>query len=349
MSEKVKKNYHQLRGWLITAIITVIIGGGAFIFYKRYNIDSFTDTDVTMYIRPETSYQEMLDTLSTKIDATRFNRLKRLADFDNYDLKMKPGAYTFTPDMSAVDVYNVLLKGLQTPVKFSFNNIRLPEQFAAKAAKQLMLDSAQIMEVFADSSFVSNMGFTPESFMAVLLPDTYQYYWTVSPKELFSKLKKEYDKYWTSDRKQKAADLGVTPQELAIIASIAEEETNNKQERGVVGRLYLNRVNQGIPLQADPTVKFALKDFGIRRILNEHLKYDSPYNTYRNKGLPPGPIRVPTKQTMDSILNSEAHDFIFMVAKEDFSGTHNFATSYAEHQRNAQRYRKALDRRNIKR
>ena len=208
MSEKVKKNYHQLRGWLITAIITVIIGGGAFIFYKRYNIDSFTDTDVTMYIRPETSYQEMLDTLSTKIDATRFNRLKRLADFDNYDLKMKPGAYTFTPDMSAVDVYNVLLKGLQTPVKFSFNNIRLPEQFAAKAAKQLMLDSAQIMEVFADSSFVSNMGFTPESFMAVLLPDTYQYYWTVSPKELFSKLKKEYDKYWTSDRKQKAADLG---------------------------------------------------------------------------------------------------------------------------------------------
>ena len=211
-----------------------------------------------------------------------------------------------------------------------------------------MMDSVQVMEIFADTTYITELGFTPDNFISLLLPDTYQFYWTINPKEFFNRMKREYDKFWTKERMQKAADLGVTPQELSIVASITEEETNDRSERGTVGRLYLNRVKRKMLLQADPTVKFAMKNFALRRVLNEHLKYDSPYNTYMYGGLPPGPIRIPTKQTIDYILNSTPHNYIYMCAKEDFSGKHNFATNYRDHERNAAKYRRALNNRGIK-
>ena len=190
-------------------------------------------------------------------------------------------------------------------------------------------------------------GFSKEQFAYMFLPDTYQFYWTTSVDDFLTRMKREYDKFWTEDRIKKAEKMGLTPNEVSIIASIAEEETNNVKERGVVGRLYINRVQKNMPLQADPTVKFALQDFSLRRIKSEHLKVNSPYNTYKNTGLPPGPIRIPNKTTIDSILDSEPHDFIYMCAKEDFSGLHNFATNYKEHQQNATKYRNALNRRKI--
>ena len=160
-------------------------------------------------------------------------------------------------------------------------------------------------------------------------------------------MKREYDKCWNEEQVKKAENLGLTPTQVSTIASIAEEETNNVKERGVVGRLYMNRVQKNMPLQADPTVKFALQDFSLRRIKNEHLKVNSPYNTYKNPGLPPGPIKIPSKTTIDSILDSEPHDFIYMCAKEDFSGLHNFAVTYKEHMQNAAKYRNALNKRKI--
>ncbi|MEG1586322.1 MAG: endolytic transglycosylase MltG [Bacteroidales bacterium] len=348
MKEKSKKNSGKRKGWLITGGIFLIIAITAVICLKKYAVDSFTDHAFTIYIRPATTYQELLDTLKTKVDKNTYLRFCRMSRLDDYERKMRPGAYRLDPSMSAVDVYKILSRGLQTPVRFSFNNIRTPQQFAGKAAQQLMMDSSEVMKMFADTAFIRAAGFTKENFESMLLPDSYEFYWTITPRELFNRFQKEYQRFWTDERREKAQAMGFSPVEISIIASIAEEETNDPAERGIVGRLYLNRLQINMPLQADPTVKFALQDFSLRRILNQHLQVDSPYNTYKYAGLPPGPIRIPTKKTIDTILNSEPHAYIYMCAKEDFSGRHNFATSYSQHQLNAARYRKALNERNIR-
>ena len=348
MKEKSKKNQGKRKGWLITAGIILIIVVTAIICLKKYAVDSFTDHAFFLYIRPNTTYQELLDTLKTKVDKNTYLRFRRMSRLDDYERKMRPGAYRLDPSMSAVDVYKILSRGLQSPVRFSFNNIRTPQQFAKRTSDQLMMDSAEVMQLFADTAFIHEAGFTQENFEAMLLPDSYEFYWTISPEELFKRMKKEYDRFWTDERRDKATAMGFTPVEISIVASIAEEETNDKKERGVVGRLYLNRLQINMPLQADPTIKFALQDFSLRRILNQHLLVESAYNTYKYAGLPPGPIRIPTKQTIDAILNSEPHSYIYMCAKEDFSGRHNFATSFSQHQQNAARYRKALNQRNIR-
>ena len=345
--EKMKKKSNSLKFIFIGVVTTVILFIGAFTVYKDYLVNSFSDFNFRLFIRPTTQYSEIIDTLSTKVsndNVSRFNRISRLG---KYDKNVKTGSYLVNPGMSVYDVYKMVSTGNQTPVKVTFNNIRTAETFAKRLSSQLMVDSTTIMNALNSPELQEKFGFNQEDFVSMFLPDTYEFYWTVSVEDFLYRMKREYDKYWTPERLEKAGKLNLTPKEVAILASIAEEETNNKQERGVVGRLYLNRIEQGMPLQADPTVKFALKDFGLRRIKNEHLKHDSPYNTYKNKGLPPGPIRIPTKQTMDSILNSEPHEYIYMVAKEDFSGRHNFATNYKQHLQYANRYRQALNRRKI--
>lgn len=348
MKEKSKKNQTKRKGWLITAAIVLIVGIAAVVCFKKYAVDSFTDHAFYLYIRPTTTYQELLDTLREKVDKNTYLRFRRMSRLDDYERKMHPGAYKLEPTMSAVDVYKILSRGLQTPVRFSFNNIRTQQQFAKRVADQLMMDSAQVMLQFADTAFIKEAGFTTENFEAMLLPDSYEFYWTITPEDLFKRMKKEYDRFWSDERREKAAAMGFSPMDISIVASIAEEETNDRAERGVVGRLYLNRLQIKMPLQADPTIKFALQDFSLRRILNQHLQVESPYNTYKYAGLPPGPIRIPTKQTIDAILNSDPHTYIYMCAKEDFSGRHNFATSFSQHQLNAARYRKALNERNIR-
>lgn len=348
MKQKSKKNQAQQKTWILSALVALIVGIAGFIGYKKYAVDSFTDHAFFLYIRPNTTYQELLDTLREKVDKNTYLRFRRMSRLDDYERKMKPGAYKLDPSMSAVDVYKILSRGLQTPVRFSFNNIRTPQQFAKRVSDQLMMDSAQVMEQFQDTTFIKEAGFTTENFELMFLPDSYEFYWSISPEDFFKRMKKEYDRFWTDERRAKAEAMGFTPAEISIVASIAEEETNDRAERGVVGRLYLNRLQIKMPLQADPTVKYALQDFSLRRILNKHLEVDSPYNTYKYAGLPPGPIRIPTKQTIDAILNSEPHSYIYMCAKEDFSGRHNFATSFSQHQNNAARYRKALNARNIR-
>lgn len=348
MKQKIKKNSAKRNKWWVTLAILLIIGAGAFILIRKYTSDSFTDKAFTLYIRPETTYQELLDTLKLKIDRNTWLRFRRMARLDDYERKMIPGAYKLDPAMSSIDVYRILSRGIQSPVRVTFNNIRTQEQLASRIGKQLMMDSAQVMGVFQDTAFIRQLGFSKETVPAMFFPDSYEFYWTVTPPEFFKRMKKEYDRFWTNERQEKAAAMGFSPIEVAVIASIAEEETNDRAERGTVGRLYMNRVQINMPLQADPTVKFALGDFSLRRVLNKHLEVDSPYNTYKYAGLPPGPIRMATKQTIDSILESEPHRYLYMCAKEDFSGRHNFTQSFAEHQRNAARYRSALNKRNIK-
>ncbi len=256
------------------------------------------------------------------------------------------GAYRISPGISAMLLYRTLCSGTQTPVKLTFNNLRTVNQLAGKAGDRLEFDSIAFMK--ACDSILKPAGFTQATYPAAFLPDTYEFYWTASPEKVVETLLGYRNRFWDDSRRTKAAALGLTPVETATIASIAEEETNDRAERAIVARLYLNRLNKGMKLQADPTVKFAAGDFTLRRIKGKHLSSPSPYNTYLHAGLPPGPIRIADPRTIDALLDSKPHNFLYMCAKEDFSGRHNFAVTYDEHQRNAARYHRALNSRNIK-
>lgn len=253
------------------------------------------------------------------------------------------GAYLLKPEANALMVARMITRHQQTPIRISFNNIRLKEQWAGRVASKLLCDSVQLMQAMLDPAFLQEAETDEENVIGILLPDTYEVYWNTTPQELMQRMLKEYRKFWNEARVQKAEGWDLTPQEVSILASIAEEETANRAERGKVAMLYWNRLQLGMPLQADPTVKYALGDFGLKRILNAHLQVESPYNTYRHQGLPPGPIRMPEKATIDSILNAHIHPYLYMCAKPDFSGTHNFATTLSEHLRNAAAYHRALD------
>lgn len=202
--------------------------------------------------------------------------------------------------------------------------------------------------IAACDSVLQPLGFNREGYPAAFLPDSYEFYWSDPATKVVSKLVDVRNQFWTDERRQKAKTLGLTPVEVATVASIIEEETAKKDEKPKVARLYLNRIAKGMPLQADPTVKFAVGDFSLRRIKGEHLKADSPYNTYRSRGLPPGPIRIPERTAIDDVLNAPVHPYLYMCAKEDFSGYHNFAEDYATHMANARRYQSALNARGIK-
>jgi UPF0755 protein len=256
---------------------------------------------------------------------------------------LPPGCYPVFPEMTHLQLIQRVQRGEQVPVKLTINYMRLPEQFAAKVANQLMLDSAEIMNYITDKQKMDELGYAPEHLFALVVRNTYEVWWTVSVEKLMQRLKKENDAFWNANnRRDKAQRLGLTIPEVITLASIVEEETNHQPEKSRVAGLYLNRLRKGIRLQSDPTVKYALKDFKLNRILFEHLKVDDPYNTYMYAGLPPGPIRLPSVATIDAVLNAEKHNYIYMCAHPDFNGTHNFAVTLAEHNRNAAKYHVAL-------
>ena len=209
------------------------------------------------------------------------------------------------------------------------------------------LSNRVIMHTTYIVGYQEDTGYTKATMPCLFIPETYQVYWDISIEDFFARMKKEHNKFWNEDRRLKAKTIGMTPEEVCTLASIVEEETNNNDEKPMVAGLYINRLHTGMPLQADPTIKFALQDFSLRRITNQHLSIQSPYNTYLNTGLPPGPIRIPSPKGLDSVLNYVKHNYIYMCAKEDFSGTHNFASNYADHMVNARKYWKALNERKI--
>lgn len=257
------------------------------------------------------------------------------------------GAYRIDPGTSAKDIARRLVRHRQTPIRLTFNNVRTLPQLAERIGSQMEFSANEFLAAL--DSVLPQAGFKSKAeYPAAFLPDTYEFYWTTPPAATVEKLLATRNNFWNTDRRARAREMGITPVQAATLASIAEEETNNRRERGIVARLYLNRVHKSMKLQADPTVKFALGDFGLRRIRAEHLKVNSPYNTYQVNGLPPGPIRIADAATIDALLNSEPHNWIYMCAKEDFSGTHNFASDYATHTANARRYRQALNRRGIR-
>lgn len=273
-------------------------------------------------------------------------KVARLWKLQSGDASVSHGSYLIKDGDNSLRVARKIAKGQQTPVRFTFNNTRTLNELAAKVSAVLEVDSATFINV-ADT-FLTARGFTREEEAAAFIPDTYEFYWTVSPQRLVGKLYETREDFWTQDRKDKARNLGLTQTEVHTLASIVDGETNKDDEKGMIARLYLNRLKKEMPLQADPTVKFAMKKFDLRRITSENLKYSSPFNTYINKGLPPGPIAIVERNTLNQVLEAPAHDYLYMCAKSDFSGYHDFATTYERHRINAARYHRALDKRGIK-
>jgi UPF0755 protein len=263
--------------------------------------------------------------------------------------KVKPGRYRITDGMSNRELVNMLRAGNQVPIDFTFNNIRTKEQLAGRVGARLEADSVRFLFLLNDAGFLSKYGMSPETVMTLFIPNTYELYWNTSEEQFFDRMAQEYKKFWTDDRKSKAAALGMKQSEIVILASIVEaEQTRYTDERPSIAGLYLNRLKKGMPLQSDPTVIYALGDFSIQRVLNSDLDIDSPYNTYKHTGLPPGPIRIPEAASIDAVLNYKKCDYLYMCA-EYGTGHHKFTSDYDQHLKNARDYQKALNSASIKR
>jgi UPF0755 protein len=315
-------------------------------FSPNLNVDG--KNDIVLYIHKNANYQTVLDSLRKHKainDEVSFGFLtKKMKYRDN----IKPGRYEIPPNSSNRKILSKLRSGDQDPLNLTFNNVRTKDELVEKVGKKLLLKKSELLEMLNDEEVCKKYGYTKETIMCMFLPDTYDMYWDIPVTDFLDRMAKENKKFWNADRLEDAQAINMSPQEVGIMASIVQSETNKKDEMPRVAGVYVNRIAQNIHLDADPTVKFAVGDFTLRRILNKHLAIDSPYNTYKNAGLPPGPIALPERAAIDAVLAYEKHNYIFFCAKEDFSGHHNFAVTYAEHLKNADIYRKALDERGIR-
>ena len=336
---------------ILLVIIAALIGGlYGYLIYKKINSPNVTinKTDNEhLYIPTGTTFDELITIIKSKGIVIDIDAFKWIAEKKNYINNVKPGKYKLRDGMSNNEFVNLLRSGEQEPVTVTFNNVRTIEQLAGKVSKNLETDSSQIVELLKDEVLIKKYGFNKNTIISLFIPDTYEFYWNTSAKEFVARMAKEYKKFWNENRKAKAKKLHLSQSEVATLASIVQRETIKNDEKPRVAGVYINRIRKGIPLQADPTVIYAVGDFTIKRVLRKHLKYDSPYNTYLYKGLPPGPICIPNKSSIDAVLNYEHHKYIYFCAKEDFSGYHNFARTLSQHNANARKYQRALNRRRI--
>jgi len=342
--------------WVLIIVILAIIAGVAgwigWIGWKGYRLvmaPNFNPSEtVYVYVDERKDFEDLCSQLEDSAKSVNIQAFKYVADYLEYPAAMRTGRYAVVPGMNNKELINKLRRGQQAAVRITFNNIRFLEDLAERLDDQLMLSAADLLTRLEDPVYCDSLGFNPETVKSMFIPNTYEVYWNITPDGFIARMKKEYDSFWNMDRQGKARTIGLTPVEVSILASIVEEETSVADEYPVVAGLYINRLKRGMLLQADPTVKYAVGDVTLQRILFAHLETDSPYNTYIYSGLPPGPLRIPTIKGIDAVLNYTKHNYLYMVAKEDFSGRHNFSTTLAEHNRNANRYRAELNRRNIR-
>jgi UPF0755 protein len=306
------------------------------------------DKPAVIYIPRGATYTDVLDSIrSGGLIIKNQGIFDWVAAKKNYPSLVKPGRYVVDGKMNCNDFINMLRSGRQTPVRVTFNNIRTMNDLAGKIGRQIETDSAAIISFLEDPANYSDDGFTRENIMSVFIPDTYELLWSSDPEQFYTRMLREHRRFWNAERKEKAGRINLSETEVSILASIVDEEAVVADEKPRIAGVYINRLKRGIPLQADPTIKFAVNDFTLNRILNQHLLADSPYNTYKYKGLPPGPIRCPSIDGIDAVLNAEKHDYLYFVARADFSGYHNFSRTLTEHNRYADQYRKELNRRKI--
>ena len=272
-------------------------------------------------------------------DLTSFSFLSKLMDYDEH---VKPGRYILRANMTNIQAIRLLRAGIQEPVKITFNNVRLIRDLSERITKNLNMKPEEFEAALIQFTMNNRFGFNKDNILTMFIPNTYEVYYNVSAEDLVEKMHAEYDKWWTDERKALANKIGLTPIEVSILASIVQAESIKPDEAPVIAGLYINRLKKGIPLQADPTLVFAVGDFTLKRVLNEHKEVESPYNTYKYAGLPPGPINMPEINSLKAVLNYKESNYLYMCAKEDFSGYHNFTSSYQQHLNNASKYQRAL-------
>jgi len=300
-----------------------------------------------IYIPTGSSYEQVMDTIGSKLVIKNRKFFDWLAKKKNYPSLIKPGRYVIDKNMSYNGLINQLRSGRQSTIRITFSNLRTINQIAGKICKQIEADSVQIIDFLSDVSNFEADGFKRENVISIFVPNTYDFYWNTNARGLYLRMLKEYRSFWTSQRLSKAKEIGLDQKEVTTLASIIDAEASKPEEKPRIAGVYLNRLKRGIPLQADPTIQFALNDISVTRVLKKYLLVDSPYNTYKFTGLPPGPIGCPTIDGIDAVLNAEKHDYLFFAARADFSGFHNFSRTLSEHNHYALLYQKELNRRKI--
>lgn len=349
MTEKKKLSMKAKVLIALAGILFLALGITAFNFYLKYFGPNVSNKEEYLYIRTGSSFADVYKTIREKEivnDSVAF--YETAMDMD-YPQVVKPGKYKLKGGMSNRRFINMLKSGSQEAVQLKFKNHRLKENMAAYIATQIEADSASIVNLLDSAEFVAKYGFNTDNVYSVFIPNQYEIWWNTSAEQFFERMHKEYQKFWNAERSAAAEKTGLSKTQVSTLAAIVDAEALNDSEMPTIAGLYMNRYKRGIKLQADPTVIFANKDFSIRRVLNRHLVKDSPYNTYVYAGLPPGPIMMPSIKAIEAVLNHEKHNYLFMCAKEDFSGYHNFAETQAEHLVNARKFQQALNKRNIKR
>ncbi len=326
----------------------MLIGSGTAIhFYNTlFSSNVQKEVDDYLYIPTKSSFEDVVRIIKINNIIQDDETFAWVAKRMKYT-KVKPGKYKIEKGMSNIELIRMLRAGKQEPVKIQFQNIRLKKDFAGYIGSQLELDSTKLLSMLDSMDMLRELGFDEDNIFCMFIPNTYEFYWNTSEEKFISKMKEEYDKFWNEERTQKAKKINLSKTDVIILASIVDQEALVNAELKRVAGVYMNRLNRGMKLEADPTVIFAIGDFNIKRVLNRMLQYDSPYNTYKYNGLPPGPICMPSVAAIDASLNYEKHNYIYFCAKEDFSGYHNFASNLAQHQVNARKFQQALTKRRI--
>jgi len=330
------------RGFGLYIFIVLVILTG-YIGWQLFGPTVETPAEKFFYIHTGESYRDLQNNLLNKKIITGTMWFNNVAKYLNYNKSVKPGKYRINEGMSIVSLVRMLRSANQTPVNLIITKLRTKEDLAKKIGNNFECDSASVINFLTDTDSLLKYNVDTNTVMTIVIPNTYALTWNNTPSNIFNKLFIAEQKFWTKERKAKATALKLTEKEVYILASIVDEETNKNDDKGKIASVYINRMHTGMKLAADPTVKFAMKNFSLKRILFKHLSFASPYNTYRVTGLPPGPICTPSIKTIDAVLNAPVTDYLYFVARSDFSGYSNFAAGYEEHMKNAKEYQKALD------
>ena len=326
-------------------IVTVLSSSFTFYFYQVIYVSNFLVEKESryLYIPSGAAFEDVQRIIYDEGFVNEAISFGMLSKFMKYNNLVKPGKYFIEKNSNNLDVIRKLRAGDQSPVRITFNNARMLAEVAEKLTVNLELGQDAFLEIISSDSIASKYGFDQETFRCMFIPNTYEVYWTISGEKLADRLFMEYERFWNSERLDKAKEIGLNPVQATILASIVQAEISHNKESPIVAGLYLNRLKRHMPLQADPTLVYAAGDFTIKRVLNIHKEIDSPYNTYKYAGLPPGPINFPSITSISAVLNHEDNNYIYMCAKEDFSGYHNFSSSLRQHSINAKKYQQALN------
>jgi len=352
MTKTKRKNKSYIK---ILPVISVLIAGmtvigGYFAYLLVFKPNVNIEEEFThFYIPTGSNYQQVKELLINNQILKNSQTFHWVAQRKNYPSLVRAGRYRIQRGMGNNALVNLLRSGRQDPVNVTFNNIRSREQLAGVITRNLEADSASVLKIMNNEEKMRAFGLNRETAKLLFIPNTYEFFWNTSAEQLFDRMYREYSNFWNEGRRQRAEAIGMNPVEVGILASIIRLESHKPDEMPRIAGVYINRLRRNIPLQADPTVIFAIGDFSIRRVLYRHLTFDSPYNTYKYRGLPPGPISLPEPYVIEAVLNYETHDFLFFSAHYDFSGYHVFARTYREHRVNARRYQNVLNQRNIMR